>query len=232
MNHPLQSVGSGAGIAPGLALIFDMDGVIVDSNPVHREAWVAFNRRFGLETTETMQEFMYGKRNDEIVRGFYGEGLSLEETLRRGADKERLYREMIADRVEEILVPGVRRFLQRLDGSPMGVATNAERANVSFVLDRTGLRPCFQAVVDGQQVRLPKPFPDIYLRAAELLRTAPADCIVFEDSHSGVRAARAAGMRVVGVRTTHADLPADLLIDDFLGADLELWLGTQTPSAA
>jgi len=72
-------------------------------------------------------------------------------------------------------------------------------------------------VVDGHQVRRPKPFPDIYLRAAQLLDTPPADCIVFEDSHSGIEAALAAGMRVAGIGSTHADLPgAALTVDSFL----------------
>jgi beta-phosphoglucomutase len=231
VNHPLQSNGPEGRIAPGLALIFDMDGVIVDSNPVHREAWVAYNRRFGLETTESMHEFMYGRRNDEIVRGFYGDALSGEEVARRGAEKERLYREMIGGRVDEILAPGLRPFLARLSGAPLAVATNAEPDNVDFVLERAGIRDCFQAVVDGHQVPRPKPFPDVYLMAAGRLGTAPADCIVFEDSYTGVEAARRAGMRVIGVRTTHRDLPADLLIDDFLSANLEPWLAAQ-PRAA
>ena len=74
-------------LAPGLALIFDMDGVIVDSNPMHREAWAAFNRRYGLETTEAMHDSMYGKRNDEIVRNFFGDGLPEEEVLRAAPRK-------------------------------------------------------------------------------------------------------------------------------------------------
>ena len=85
---------STATIDPRLALIFDMDGVIVDSNPVHREAWVAFNRRYGLETTEEMHARMYGRRNDDIVRDFYGDELSPEEIEARGAAKEEVYRQM------------------------------------------------------------------------------------------------------------------------------------------
>ena len=121
-------------LAPGLCLIFDMDGVIVDSNPVHREAWVAFNRRYGLETTEEMRQWMYGKRNDEIVRHYFGDGLSQEEVSFRGAAKEKLYRDIVGDRIEEILVPGVRQFLERHRDAPMALATNAEPANVDFLL--------------------------------------------------------------------------------------------------
>jgi beta-phosphoglucomutase-like phosphatase (HAD superfamily) len=80
-------------------------------------------------------------------------------------------------------------------------------------------------VADGQQVANPKPHPDVYLRAAELLGIAPANCFVFEDSHGGVAAGLAAGMRVIGITTTYKDLPgASLLVEDFNDPNLELWL--------
>jgi len=214
-----------------IALIFDMDGVIVDSNPMHRESWVAFNRRYGLATTEEMHQRMYGRRNDQIVRDFYGDGITVEEVDARGRAKERLYREMIAGRTEEMLVPGLRAFLERHRDLPMGVGSNAEPENVAYVLDEAGLRRYFRAVVDGHQVHNPKPHPEVYLRVAELLETEPANCIVFEDSHSGAAAAVAAGMRVIGLCTTFVNLPgAVLTIDNFLSGDLESWLQAQMPS--
>ena len=213
------------------ALIFDMDGVIVESNPVHRQVWTAFNRRYGLETTEAMLLRMYGKRNDQIVRDYFGEGLTPEEVAERGLAKERLYRETIAGRTEEMLVPGLRAFLERHRNLPMGVGTNAEPENVALVLDETGLRLYFRAVVDGHQVRHAKPDPEVYLRVAELLDTDPADCIVFEDSHSGVVAALAARMRVIGIHTTDGNLSGtSITIDNFLSGDLELWLQAQMQS--
>lgn len=211
-----------------IALIFDMDGVIIDSNPMHRASWVAFNRRYGLETTEEMHKRMYGKRNDQIVRDFFGNGLDQEEVEERGRAKERLYREMTAGRSREMLVPGVRDFLERHRDLPMAVGSNAEPENVAFVLDETGLRQYFRVLVDGHQVRHPKPHPDVYLRAAELLEIEPANCIVFEDSHSGVAAALAAGMRVIGVGTTYDNLPGTTLtIDNFVSGELEAWLQAQ-----
>ena len=216
------------GLAAGLALIFDMDGVLVDSNPVHRDAWVRFNLRYGVETTAAMLERMYGKRNDDIVRDFFGDGLAPEEVAARGAQKEQLYREMVGSRIEEILVPGLRPFLDRYSGTPMAVASNAEPENVRFVLDRAKLADYFQVVLDGHQVSRPKPDPEVYLRAAELLGVAPSNCIVFEDSHSGVQAARAAGMRVIGLRTTYGNLPgAEICVDNFLSGVLDTWLETQ-----
>lgn len=219
-----------AGVEAGLAIILDMDGVIIDSNPAHREAWRIYNRRFGIETDEAMHQRMYGKRNDEIVRDFFGPHLTPEEVFAHGAAKERLYRELMADRVSGCLVPGVREFLERHRTAPLALATNAEPANVEFLLDSVDLRRYFRVVVDGHQVGKPKPHPEIYLRAAHLLDIAARDCIVFEDSLAGLEAARAAGMRTVGVKTTHAAMPdADLAIDNFLSPELEPWLHSQQP---
>jgi beta-phosphoglucomutase len=216
-------------LAAGLALIFDMDGVLLDSNPAHREAWAAYARGFGLQTTPEMLEWMYGRRNDEIVRGFFGEGLSEGEVVRRGAEKEKLYREMVGPRLEHMLVPGLRQFLDSYHLAPLAVATNAEPENVAFLLDGAGLRRYFRVVVDGHQVSRPKPDPEIYLRAAEWLEIAPENAIVFEDSPSGVKAALAAGMRVIGLRTTYVNLPgATICVDNFLSGDLRSWLAAQT----
>lgn len=223
-------------LRPGMAMALDMDGVIVDSNPLHVEAWMLYNRRFGIDAGRSLAERMYGRRNDEIVRDFFGPRLTAEEAAIHGAAKEELYRKMLDPRLAETLVPGVREFLQRHAGLPVGLATNAEPANVDFILDRGGLRTYFQVVVDGHQVQHPKPHPEIYLRAAELLSVAPRNCIVFEDSFSGVAAARAAGARgtrIVGVRTTHRELPGvDLEIDDFHSPQLEVWLRAQVPEAS
>jgi len=217
--------------APPLALIFDMDGVIVDSNPTHRRAWELFNRRYGLETTEAMHQRMYGKHNSDIVRDYFGPDLDDAEVAARGAAKEALYRELAGAGIEQMLVPGVRAFLEEHRARPMGVGSNAEPANVEFVLERSGLRPFFRTVVDGHQVRRPKPDPEVFLLVAERLGAAPANCIVFEDSPTGVQAALAAGMKVVGIRTTFGDLPGTSInVDNFLSGQLREWLVRQIPA--
>jgi beta-phosphoglucomutase len=207
------------------ALIFDMDGVIIDSNPLHRFAWLEYTRRHGVEMTEAMQQRMYGKRNDEIVRDFFGAQLDDGEVFAHGAAKEALYRELMKSRVEESLVPGVREFLANYGNLALAVATNAEAANVDFVLDSAGIGNLFRIVVNGHQVTNPKPHPEIYLRVAEALGFPPANCLVFEDSYTGVEAGLAAGMRVIGVGTTHQQLPGvSLLVQDFNDPALEPWL--------
>jgi len=209
-------------------MIFDMDGVIVDSNPAHREAWARFNLQYGLETTEAMHLRMYGRRNDQIVRDYFGDALSDEEVAARGRAKEALYREMIADRIESMLVPGLRAFLDRYAAIPKAVASNAEPENIDFLLDKAGLRPYFRAVVDGHQVSNPKPHPDVYLLAASKLGVSPARCVVFEDSPSGALAGAAAGMTVIGIRTTYVNLPDVVLsVDNFISGDLNDWVQEQ-----
>jgi HAD superfamily hydrolase (TIGR01509 family) len=205
-----------------------MDGVLIDSNPLHREAWKIFNRRFGVETTEAMLQSMYGKRNDEIVIQFFGD-LPADEVARRGADKERLYREMIGKEIENFLVPGIRNFLESYRDIPMAVASNAEPENVAFVLQSARLEEYFRVTVDGSQVKNPKPHPDVYLQAAERLGVEPRNCVVFEDSFSGVEAALAARMRVIGLRTTHGYLPGTVFtIDNFKNGDISGWMRAHT----
>jgi len=215
-------------LPPGLALIFDMDGVIVDSMPVHTLAWERYMESLGLPC-DNIAVRMHGRRNDEIVAEFIGTHLPAEEVFRHGAAKEALYRDLIRPEIDSRLVPGVIEFIKRYAGAPLAVASNAEPANVEFILDAAGLRRFFRALVDGMQVDRPKPEPDVYLRAAELLGVEPGNCIIFEDSPAGVTAARAAGGRVVGVET-HAPLEGvDFRIRDFTNPALPEWLRTQEP---
>jgi beta-phosphoglucomutase family hydrolase len=217
-----------ASLARELALILDMDGVIVDSNPFHRRAWEEYNRRFGIETDEDMHQRMYGRRNDDIVLDFFGAHLTTDEVRAHGAAKERLYREMIGPVLTVALVPGVRDFLERHRDLPIAMATSAEPENVEFLLETAHLRPYFRAIVDGHQVRNPKPHPEIYLKAAELLGADPRHCVAFEDSFAGIQAARSAQMAVVGVATTHEELPGvELAIRDFNSLELEPWLANR-----
>ncbi len=212
-------------------MIFDLDGVLIHSMPLHVLAWERYLERLGIQVPDVEQR-MHGKRNAELVRDLIGGDLSDETVFEHGAAKERLFRSMVLDAgVERYRVPGVLEFLERHAGLPKAVGSNAEPANIDFVLDRFGLRRFFQVTVNGLQVKRPKPFPDIYLEAASQLRTGPEDCIVFEDSPVGIDAARAAGMRVVGVETTPTDFQGvDLHIRDFLDPALEPWITAQMTS--
>jgi beta-phosphoglucomutase len=213
------------------ALIFDMDGVIVDSTPIHTEAWNSYLANLGI-AVENLAGLMLGKHNHQLVRELFPPHLLTDDMVaKHGAQKEQVFRKLLAPVLAEKLVPGVREFIMSRGSQPLAVATNAERANLDAVLDWAGLRPYFQIVIDGNEVKRPKPFPDIYLRAADMLGYAPEDCIVFEDSKTGVEAANAAGMRVVGVSTTVPEFQdVSLTISDFLDPRLEPWLQAQSIS--
>jgi beta-phosphoglucomutase len=225
---PLSRPETALRLPPGLALIFDLDGVVVDSMPVHQIAWRRYLESIGIDAWDIVSR-MHGRRNDEIVRDFLGRDAPEDEVIEHGAAKERLFRKIMGERLTQSLVPGITEWLKRTIGTPVALATNAERPNIDFVLDGAGLRPYFQAIVDGSQVARPKPSPDVYLRAARELGVSPEQCIVFEDSPVGVAAARSAGMRVVGV-LTHSSPLADIqyAVSDFHDPGLEAWLSAQS----
>lgn len=213
---------------PELALIFDLDGVVIDSMPMHTLAWERYLEANGIDP-RNVEARMHGKRNDELVRDLFGSDLDDAAVFEHGAAKERLFRKMMGATLEAKLVPGIREFLAEASKMvPLAVGTNAEPANVDFTLDGAGVRQYFSAIVDGSQVARAKPAPDVYLRGAELLGVDPANCIVFEDSPVGIRAARAAGMRVVGLLTHAARLDdVDVAVRDFVQPELPLWLSAQ-----
>ena len=211
-------------------MVFDMDGVLVHSMPLHVTAWQQYLHRFGVEVQD-LEERMHGKRNPELVWEFLGPSVSEEVAIEHGAAKERLFRELMsADRGQDFSVAGANGFVQRYADVPKAIGSNAEPQNIEFILNRLGLRQYFPITVDGSMVERPKPFPDIYLKCAEKLGIAPANCIVFEDSPTGAEAGIAAGMRVVGVETTPTVFSGvQLQVNDFLDPRLEQWLGMQRP---
>jgi HAD superfamily hydrolase (TIGR01509 family) len=208
-----------------LAFLFDMDGVIIDSTAVHTLAWERYLAEHDIEVPY-IESRMLGKHNDRIVREFFSDHNMTDAAVAlHGSRKEALYRELMEPVFVERLVPGVLAFVRRNAGTPMGVVSNAESANVEFVLHLAGIEDCFSAVLNGNQVKRPKPAPDIYVEAARILGVDPARCIVFEDSQTGVEAARSAGMRVVGVLTTLTGFDnVEISIRNFHQPELDVWL--------
>ena len=173
-------------VAPGIGLIFDLDGVIVNSMPVHKQAWERYLHSLGFPAGDIASR-MLGRSNDDIVREFLGPAAAAAEVAEHGAAKEKLYREMIGADLAKHLVPGIREWLTWLSPAPLALASNAERANVDFVLDHANLRRHFQVIVDGFEVPRPKPAPDVFLRAAAGLSVPPCNCIVFEEDRKSTR---------------------------------------------
>ena len=211
-------------------MIFDMDGVLVHSMPLHTKAWEQYLRSLGVDVSD-LEQRMHGKRNTELVWEFLGASVPEEVAVEHGAAKERLFRELMReDPSQDFTIPGVNQFLARYQDVPKAIGSNAEPQNIEFILERLGLRRYFPITVDGSMVERPKPFPDIYLKCAEKLGVNPANCIVFEDSPTGADAGLAAGMRVVGVETTPTVFHGvHLQVNDFLDLRLEQWLRNQRP---
>lgn len=205
-----------------VAFIFDMDGVIVDSNPFHKIALKQFCSKYGHQLTEEqLAEKIYGRRNQDWLAYIFG---PLEENqMNQYADeKEALFRELYEKDAKPL--EGLISFLQKLEekGIPCAIATSAPRDNVDFTLAKTGAARYFNTILDSSFVTQGKPHPEIYLKTAKALGFQPQNCVVFEDSLSGVDSAKTAGCKVVGITTTHSGGElnrTDYNVDNFFGLD-------------
>ncbi len=211
-----------------VAFIFDLDGVLVNSMPLHVLAWERYLAGLNIQIDD-LERRMHGKRNAELVNDLIGSGLPENVVFQHGAAKEQLWRDIIlGEGIDRYRIRGLPEFLERHQDVPKAVASNAEPQNIDFVLDHYQLRHFFRVAVNGLEVNRPKPFPDVYLEAARRLGMQPRNCIVFEDSPTGLRAGLEAGMQVVGVETTSSDLEgAALQVKDFADPKLEGWLASQ-----
>lgn len=200
------------------AVIFDMDGVIVDSNPVHQQAIQEFCRKYDKRVTEAfLHNRVYGRTNKEWIPELFGQ-MSPEQTEALGEEKERIFRQMF-DPARHV-VTGITEFVHHLHENriQMAVATSAPRANADYILSELHIQKLFTTVLDSSHVERGKPEPDVYIKASSFLGFSPQQCLVIEDSMAGVEAGLAAGCRVTGVSTTHTAEELQnchLVINDF-----------------
>jgi beta-phosphoglucomutase family hydrolase len=188
--------------APIAALVFDMDGTLVDNMRYHEQSWIEFFKRRGKQIdAELFFKQTAGRHNREIMLDWIDPTLTLEAINTLAEEKESLYRALYAPHRKT--VAGLEAFAMqaRTQGLKLGVATSAPTANVGFILDALNLRTYFDVVVDSTGVKRGKPHPDIYLAAAQQLGLPPQQCIAFEDAPAGVQSAGAAGMSCVALST-------------------------------
>lgn len=196
-----------------------MDGVICHTNPTHSIAFKSFFAKRDMHPTE--EEFalhMYGKSNSYIMSHFFDRKIEGQELLDLEVEKESLFRELYKEKVEAIA--GFEDFFRSLKsaGIPTAVATSAPLANLELIGEALGILPHMQSVMASEHVSKHKPDPEIYLQSAKNIGLEPQNCIVFEDSFSGVSAGINAGMKVVGVLSSHKveELPpCSLYINDY-----------------
>ena len=193
-------------------MIFDCDGVLVDSEWASATAWQAALARFNHQTDGGTLEGFVGTTDRALAVAFAAHIGAEPGDILKAAEEE--MRSAAARGLDPF--PDAVALIDRL-AVPIGVASNSDRWRLEVVLSSAGVRHLFAVTVAGDEVANPKPAPDIYLRAAALLETDPADCVVIEDSPTGVRAARAAGMTVVVVRRGYFDdevlIEADQIVD-------------------
>jgi beta-phosphoglucomutase len=187
---------------PIRAVLFDLDGTLVDNMPFHIDAWIETARALGREiTAATVMRDFAGRRNEEILPALLGRAMSPAEIAPLADAKEARYRELFGPHVAP--VRGTLALLDELDahGVVCGIASAAPKPNRDFVLDRLGLRERFRVIVGAEEVARGKPAPDLFLLGASRLGVDPGAVLVFEDAHLGVQAAVAAGMLACGVTT-------------------------------
>jgi beta-phosphoglucomutase len=186
-----------------LAVIFDMDGVLVDSYRTHYRSWQMVAASRGRSMSREDFDATFGRTSREIIAALWPESVSSDEDIARlDAQKEAAFREILA--ADFPAMPGVKPLLESLHaaGFALAVGSSGPPENVDLVLDRLGKRPLFGAVVHGMDVTRGKPDPQVFLLAAERLGVPPGRCAVVEDAPLGIAAAKAAGMASVGLVST------------------------------
>jgi beta-phosphoglucomutase family hydrolase len=204
-------------------VLWDMDGVLVDTGEFHYQSWAAVLPDYGIEFSREFFRETFGMNNRGILSLLLGEKLTPELLAEIGQRKEQWFRDAVRGHARPL--PGVLEWLQRLreTGFRQGVASSAPPANISTLVDGLGLRDYFDVLASG--VDLPgKPEPALFLKVARLLEVLPEHCIVVEDAVAGVEAARRAGMKCIALTTTNpaeALTAADVVVErlDALAAD-------------
>ncbi|HVX50439.1 MAG TPA: HAD family phosphatase [Chitinophagaceae bacterium] len=205
------------------AVIFDLDGTLIDNNAYHIEAWKVFYSKIGRQfSMDEYKNNINGRINRDIFNYIFGNELPAAEIDRLTNEKEQLYREYYAPFIQPI--PGLLPLLEQVKkaGIPMAIATSGLPVNIAFMFEHLTIQQYFDDVIDATLVTNSKPHPEIFLKAAAAVKANPLMSIAFEDSIAGVRAAKSAGMKVVGLTTTHTreDLfEADRIIKDYTEID-------------
>jgi HAD superfamily hydrolase (TIGR01509 family) len=211
--------------AEQLLAIFDHDGVLVDTLGFHQHAWLELGRRTGLPVTAELIRETFGMTNPSIFRRLIGEAVSPEELRRYSDIKEECYRDVARGKLA--LYEGVRELIEGLSaaGVRLAIGSSGVRPNLDLTVAECGLAGRFAAIASLEDIERGKPDPQVFLVAASQAGVDPSRAVVFEDATFGIQAAKAAGMRAVGVTTTHDartlwDAGADEVVEGFAGYDV------------
>jgi HAD superfamily hydrolase (TIGR01509 family) len=214
-------------------MVFDMDGTLVDNMHFHHRAWKEFLSKHGIRISD--EEFH--RKNvgtiKEVIPKFMPHVQDPDLIMELGMQKEAVYRTLYGPHIQPLA--GLQSFLDQAynAGIPIALASAADAKNIDFTLEGLGMAHYFKAITGSEEVEKGKPSPDVYLYSARKLQADPGHCIAFEDTPSGIRAALAAGMRVVALATTHtreelSAYPLMKIINDYEGLTLDSLINTNT----
>ena len=201
------------------AVIFDLDGTLIDNNSYHIEAWKVFYKNIGKPfSKEEYMQNINGRINSDIFNYIFSTTLSPEMIEMYSNEKEAMYRELYKQYIKPI--DGLINFLEELEKEkiPKAIATSGLSPNINFMFEHVPIKKYYSDVIDASKISKGKPHPEIFLKAAAVVHVEPKNCVAFEDSVAGIRSAKAAGMKVVALTTTHTaeDVKeADLIIKDY-----------------
>ncbi|MFX0022990.1 MAG: HAD family hydrolase [Candidatus Hermodarchaeota archaeon] len=198
-------------------VIFDMDGVLADTGPIHYESWVKMATEIGMEFTRDIFEETFGQQSPTITRKLVGSEADEILVEKWASLKEEYYREMVRKKL--VPLPGVISILKALksEGFKLAVGSSGPPENVELLLSQLKIKSFFDIIITAVDVKKGKPDPEVFLNAANNLNINPQNCIVIEDAPVGIEAAKRAGMISIALTTTHnkAELnDANLVIKD------------------
>lgn len=209
------------------AVIFDLDGVIVDTAIFHYHAWKRLANEMGFDLTPEQNEHLKGVSRFESLEIVLEIGriknLSEKEKEEIATKKNDWYRENILKMTPSDILPGVHVFLEKLKSANYKIAIGSSSKNASTILDRIGYSTYFDAVVDGTKINYSKPDPEVFIKAANELKANPKNCVVFEDAAAGIEAAINAGMKSIGVGKTDILFKANIVIPDLKNLDIAIF---------
>ena len=197
------------------ACIFDLDGVIVDTAVYHYKAWKRLANSLGFDFTEEQNEKLKGVsrvRSLELILQWGGITKTAAEQEVLATEKNTWYVEMISHMKPDEILPGAKEFVQACRDAGIKTALGSASKNSMMILEKIGMVDLFDAIIDGNKVSKAKPDPEVFLKGAEAVGVAPADCVVFEDAIAGIEAAIAGGMKAVGIGSPDVLTEANLVI--------------------
>ena len=201
------------------AVIFDLDGTLINNNSFHLISWQRYLKKIGKDISEKEYKAnINGRTNKDAVEYIYGRRMSDEEAMRYALEKEEIYMNLYKPLIKP--VAGLLEFLEELRqrNVPMAIATSGVQVNIDFLFDNIDIKKYFNVVLNSTHIQRGKPHPEIYLKTAAALNTAPKNCLVFEDAVVGIEAAHDARMKVIALATTHEKeelATADMVIENY-----------------